>query len=103
MTRDEILTRNKASNPKDEGKAYVEDKARRYGEIGMCVVFILLIIYNIIKKQPTNDLLAFFWGYLGVGYIYKYRAAKSKGTLISAICGMIAAVAFLLAYVAQTW
>ncbi len=103
MDRDEILRRNKESNPKDEGKVYVEDKAKRYGEIGMCVVFLLLVVYNLIKGQPLDDLLAMFWGYLGVGYFYKYRKFHEKGSLISAVCGMIAAVAFLLAYVIQTW
>ena len=103
MTRDEILTRNKASNPKDEGKAYVEDKARRYGEIGLCIVFALLIIYNFFKGKSTYDLLAIFWGYLGMNYIYKYKANKTKGSLVTAICGIVAAVCFLLVYVLQTW
>lgn len=103
MNRDEILERNKANHPKDEGMVYIEDKAKRYGEIGMSIVFILLIIYNFVKGLPTNDLLAMFWGYLGVGYLYKYRVNKTKSNLVSAISGMIAACAFLLTYVLQTW
>lgn len=103
MDRDEILKRNKNSNPKDEGKVYVEDKARRYGEIGLCIFFILLIIFNSFKNQPTYDLLALFWGYLGVSYIYRYKATKAKGTLLTAVCGMIAAIGFLIAYVLQVW
>lgn len=103
MNRDEILNRNKANNPKDEGIEYVEDKSKRYGEIGMCIVFILLVIYNTVKGLPIYDLLAIFWGYLGVSYIYKYRANKTKKSLFTAICGMIAATAFMLSYVLQTW
>lgn len=103
MERDEILKRNKQSTHKDEGEQYVEMKARRFGEIGLCTFFIALIFYKMVKDLPTNDLLAVFWGYLGVGYIYKYRYHKTRATLISAICGMIAAVTFAIAYILQTW
>lgn len=103
MNRDEILNRNKAGNPKDEGVEYVENKSKRYGEIGMCVAFILLVIYNFAKRLPIYDLLAIFWGYLGVSYIYKYKTYKTKKSLLTAICGMIAAFVFLLDYILQTW
>lgn len=103
MDRDEILKRNKESNNKDEGEQYIEMKARRFGEIGLCVFFIALIIYKLAKGLPADDLLAVFWGYLGVGYIYKYRYLKTKNSLISAICGMIAAIAFTIGYILQTW
>lgn len=103
MDKEEILKRNKLSNTKDEGEQYIEMKARRYGEIGLCTFFILLILYKMINNIPTNDLLAVFWGYLGVGYIYKYRYLKTKSSLISAVCGMLAAIAFALAYILQTW
>lgn len=103
MNRDEILERNKADNQKDEGIEYIDNKAGRYGEVGLCIFFILLVIYNFAKGKPVSDLLALFWGYLGMGYIYKFRANKTNRSLISAICGMVAAFSFLLAYVFQTW
>lgn len=103
MDRDEILKRNKQFNSKDEGEQYVEMKARRFGEIGLCFFFIALILYKFIKGLPANDLLAVFWGYLGVGYIYKYRFLKTNSSLISAVCGMIAAISFAIAYIVQTW
>lgn len=103
MDRDEILKRNKQFVKKDEGEQYVEMSARRFGEIGLCIFFIALIVYKFVKGLPTGDLLAVFWGYLGVGYIYKYRFLKTKSSLISAVCGMIAAIVFTLAYILQTW
>lgn len=103
MDRNEILTRNKQFTKKDEGEQYIEMKARRFGEIGLCVFFIALILYKFVKGLPANDLLAVFWGYLGVGYIYKYRFLKTKNSLISAVCGMIAAIAFVIVYILQTW
>jgi hypothetical protein len=103
MDRDEILRRNKECNPKDEGVVHIEDRARRYGEVGMCIVFILLILYKLVRGIPANDILALFWAYMGVGSVYKYRACKTKSYLVSAVCGTVAAVAFLLAYVLQTW
>ena len=103
MERDEILRRNIETNKVDEGREYVEMKSRRYGEIGLAVFFIALIVYKLIKGLPANDLLAVFWGYLGVGYIFKYRFYKTKSHLVSAVCGMIEAVAFTITYVLQTW
>lgn len=43
MERNEILERNKAGKPKDEGLEYIEDKSKHYGEIGFMVIFGLLI------------------------------------------------------------
>lgn len=103
MDRNEILTRNKDSKSKDEGLVYVEDKSRRYGEVGFTVIFVLLVFYNFAKGLPIYDLLAIFWGYLGMSYVYKYRALKTKANLVTAIFGIIAAVVFLLDYVLQTW
>lgn len=103
MDRDEILKRNKQSTKEDEGEQYVMMKARKVGEIGLCAFFIALVLYKLAKGLPANDLLAVLWGYIGVGYISNYRFLKTKRSLISAICGMIAAVAFALGYVLQTW
>jgi len=103
MERNEILNRNKESKSKDEGLEYIEDKSRRYGEMGFTVICMLLIIYNFAKGLPIYDLMAVFWGYLGMSYVYKYRAFKTKAYLVTAICGIIAAVVFLLDYVLQTW
>jgi len=103
MDRDEILNRNKQSTKMDEGTQYIKMQSRRFGEIGLSIFFIALIIYKFAKGLPSNDLLAVFWGYLGVAYIYKYKFLKTKQSLLSAICGMIAAVTFALAYILQTW
>lgn len=103
MERDEILKRNKEANEKDEGEQYVKSKARRYGEIGLCTFFIILIVYKMSKGIPTNDILALFWGYIGVGFIYNYKFLKTKRALVSAVCGVIAAISFTIAYIIQTW
>jgi hypothetical protein len=103
MNRDEILKRNKQAAAKDEGEQYVEMQSRRFGEIGLSVFFIALILYKFLKGLPANDLLAVFWGYLGVGYIYKYKFLKTKGSFFNAVCGMIAAICFALVYILQTW
>ena len=103
MDRDEILKRNKEANEKDECEQYIKSKARRYGEIGLCAFFILLTFYKMLKGIPTNDTLAIFWGYIGVGFIYNYKFLKTRKALFSAICGMIAAISFTIAYILQTW
>ena len=103
MEREEILRRNRAAHEKDEGEQYVEMKSRRYGEIGLCAFFILMMVYKLAKGLPANDLLAVIWGYLGVSFVSKYRLSGNKKFLTSAICGIIAAISFGIAYVFQTW
>ena len=102
MDREEILRRNKQTQ-QDEGEKFIEDRSRRMGEIGLGIFFILLWGYKTWKGLPGQDLLALFWGYLGLGYIEKYRYYKTTSSLVSAICGMIAAVAFALRYVIVPW
>lgn len=103
MDRNEILQRNKQGTVQDEGQQYIEMQAKKYGEIGLIAFFIALTVYKWCKGLPANDLLAVVWGYLGVGYIYKYQKVKTKGALVSAICGIVAAVLFALSFVIQTW
>ncbi|MDP4152298.1 MAG: DUF6442 family protein [Bacillota bacterium] len=103
MDRDEILNRNKAGKPKDEGKEFIENKSSKSGAWGLSIFFVLLVLYNFFKGLQIYDLLAIFWGYLGVNYISQYRILKTKSALLTAVCGMIAAVGFLLVYIFQTW
>lgn len=103
MNRDEILKRNKQSPAKDEGQQYAQMQSRRFGEIGLCIIFLVLLVYKFAKGLPNNDLLAVFWGYLGVGDLYKYRFFKTKYSLVCAVCGILAAVTFALSYIFQTW
>ena len=103
MKREEILKRSKEIKLKDEGVQYIESQSRRYGEIGLAIFFIILIIYKWYKGIPNQDIIGLFWGYLGVGSIYKYKFLKTRITLISTICGIIVAIFFTLSYVMNTW
>jgi hypothetical protein len=103
MEREEILRRNKDAHLQDEGQQFMESHARRYGEIGLAVFFILITLYKLVKGIPSQDTLAIFWGYLGLTYIYKYVYTRSRQQLFQAACGMLAAVAFTIAYLLQTW
>ncbi|MBC3796238.1 DUF6442 family protein [Acetobacterium tundrae] len=103
MNRDEILSRNKEGNPKDEGMEYIEVQSKRHGENGLYIFFAVLVLYNFFKGLPIYDLLSVFWGYLSLGYIYKYQAFKTKKSLLIAILGMVAAICFLLSYILETW
>lgn len=103
MERDDILNRNKASKSKDEGVEYIKDKSRRYGEAGFCIFIVLLIVFNFIKGHPSNDLQAVFWGYIGVGQVYRYKVLKTKTSLVIAVCGIIAAICFSATYIYKMW
>ena len=103
MERDEILAKVKTAPQKDEGVEYLNSKARRYGEIGLFVFFLLIMGYKLVMSIPADDILAIIWAYIGVGYLSKYHDLKTRKALLQAICGLIAAFAFGLGYLLQTW
>ena len=103
MERSEILEKAKTASQKDEGQEYLNNKARRYGEVGLCAFFLLITGYKLAMGIPANDILAVIWAYVGVGYLSKYRDLKTSRALFQAICGLIAAFAFAFAYLLQTW
>lgn len=84
-------------------KGYVGMDSRRYGELGLCIFFLALGLYKIIKDLPINDLLAMIWVYRGVENIYEYESLGTRKSLISAVCGIVAGIVFAILYVLQTW
>lgn len=103
MERDEILNRNKAAQPIDEGAEFIENKAKLYGQKAFLAFSILLILYNLFKGISNYDLMALVWINLAVSNLYLYKRDKEKVKLITVICSFIAAIAFAASHILHTW
>lgn len=100
MKDDELITKT----PNQEAKPPVTaDKSQDFGLIGLLVVFVILLAYNLYKGLPISDLNAMFWGYLGMSFVIKYQREKIIIDLIAAIGGIVASLSTLASYILTTW
>ena len=102
MDKNEILEKSRQEKT-DEGVTYAENKGRRYGEIGFCLLIIALIIYNGIKGLDSYLPMSLLWAYLAAQDLGKYQARRERRFLWGIVFGAIASLCFLLCYVLRTW
>ena len=57
MNRDEILQRSRAAK-EDEGNTFLENRGRRFGVVGFCAMYILLVVFNFATGQSSYALHA---------------------------------------------
>lgn len=98
MDREEILKRSRAEK-EDEGETYAANKGRRTGVAAFCMVFIIIIVFNIITGQSNYMPFAMFWAYIAAEGWGKYRASGTRACQWTAILGGVGAVCWLAAYV----
>ena len=98
MDRDEILRRSRAEK-EDEGNTFLENRGRRWGVIGFCVMTIVLIVFNLATGQDSYSILAMFWSYVSLEAWAKYRASRSRAFLTTAVLAAFSAIAFLVCHV----
>lgn len=103
MERDEILNRNKAASPIDEGAAFIENQAKLKGQKAFLLFAIVLIIYNLFKGISNYDLMAIVWINIAVSNLYVYKKDKQKVKMVTVVCSLIAAVIFAVCHVLKTW
>lgn len=53
MDWEEILKRSRAEK-EDEGNTFLENRGRRFGVAGFCLVFIGLLVFNMITASPRT-------------------------------------------------
>lgn len=103
MDHNDILKINKQAKINDEGIEFVDNRARKKGEIVLMCLMIFLVIYNLFKGFESNDLMAILWAYTSVLLLHKYKAYRRKTDLVATVSAMVAAIANLLLYFLQTW
>ena len=94
MDRDEILRRSRAEK-EDEGNTFLENKGRRWGIIGFCVMYILLVVFDLIMGQSSYSIHALFWCYISLEAWGKYRISRRQVFLTTVILAGLAAFCFL--------
>ena len=100
MNKSEILEKSRAQK-EDEGMLYIEDRGRRYGEIGFCSVFIVIMFFNLFTKQNNFVPYSMIFAYLSAQAYGKYRLMKSNAYKATIILAAIASLLFLVCYILE--
>lgn len=100
MDKEEILKKSREQK-EDEGTVYADNKGRRYGVIGFCSVFIIIMFFNIFTKQNNFIPYSMFFAYTSAEAYGKYRAAKATALLATTVLASIASIAFLACHVLE--
>lgn len=100
MQKDEILERSR-NERKDEGMENAENRGRKIGFIIFVCLFIALTLFNIMRGEfrTQHAISVLFWAFLSAEAYGKYRFAKNKAYLVTAIAGGIASLASLANYI----
>ena len=98
MEKEEILKMSR-SQKEDEGTVYADNKGRRYGVVGFCSIFIIIMFFNLFTNQPNFVPFSMFWAYMSAEAYGKYRITKAKTFLVTVVFAAIASAAFLACHV----
>jgi hypothetical protein len=103
MQKEEVLERSRKERA-DEGMEHAGNRGRQFGFAAFCVMFIILVIFILIYDSAKTfyAISALFWIYVSVEAFAKYRFAKNKAYLVTAIAGSIASLAYLANYILTT-
>lgn len=99
MEKEEILEKSRKEK-RDEGKEFVFDKGRKFGFIGMLIIFCIIAVYNLYNNHPeTNSaLISLMFGYLGCEGLGAYTITKKKIDLVKIVLGAVICIYFLAKY-----
>ncbi|MCI2056491.1 MAG: DUF6442 family protein [Oscillibacter sp.] len=100
MDKNEILKKSREAK-EDEGVAYTEDRGRRYGVIGFCSVFIVIMLFNLFTGQNNFVPYSMFFAYMAAEAYGKYRLTKGKSLMATTVLGAIASVCFLACHILE--
>lgn len=98
MDREEILKRSRAEK-EDEGNTFLENRGRRLGVAGFCIMVSALLVFDFITGQSSYSVLALFWCYISLEAWGKYRISRQKRFLTTGILTAVSSLCFLACYV----
>ena len=87
---------------KDEGLTYAQDRGRQYGVVGFLVLFLVIMIYNMVRGLDNSLPLTLFWAYLSCEAAGRYFARKEKSVLATAVLAGLASLFSLVSYILET-
>ena len=100
MDRDEILKRSRAEK-EDEGNTFMENRGRRFGVVGFCLMVVVLLVCNFITDPSSYSIHAMFWSYISLEAWGKYRASDQTVFLTSTVLAAVSSLCFLACYVLE--
>ena len=99
MDKEDILKRSRRE--KDEGLTYARTgPAVRRG--GILVLFLVIMIYNMVRGLDNSLPLTLFWAYLSCEAAGRYFARKEKSVLATAVLAGLASLFSLVSYILET-
>lgn len=101
MKREEILRKYRQEGV-DEGREQMHDRGDGAGFLAMCVLAILIMIYQLWRGLPQGSIQALLFVFLSVGAWSRYRAARETGFLWMSIGTGLACLVCLIWYVARS-
>lgn len=100
MDREEILRRSRAEK-EDEGNTFAENRGRRFGVAGFCILYILLVVFNFTIGQSSYSIHALFWCYISLEAWGKYRTSRRRAFLSTTVLAAISSLCFLACYMLE--
>lgn len=99
MKKEEILERSR-NEKRDEGKEFTFDSGRKFGAVGMLIIFSFLGFYNLYHnlRETNYALLAMFFGYLGCESIGIYHITRKTKDFINIIVACLLSICFMILY-----
>lgn len=101
MNKAEVLAKSREEN-KDEGLENAKYKGHKIGMIVVSFMFVVLVIYNLVKELNNYAIFALYWTYFGFENYGIYKFTKHKVTLASAILGLFTGIVFFITYIVST-
>lgn len=102
MDKKEILERSRREKP-DEGAEYITQKGTRAGHHRDDGGIYFIMIYNLCKGIPNDQVASIFWSYGAAESFGRYRITKTRTMLITTILCSISAILNLINYLITTW
>lgn len=100
MDREEILKRSRAEK-ENEGNTFLENRGRRLGVVGFCLMFIGLLVFNFITNRSSYSIHALFWCYVSLEAWGKYRTSRQQRFLTTGVLAAASSLCFLACYVLE--
>lgn len=101
MDKDDILKKSREQK-EDEGVDFANNKGRRFGVIGFCSVFIIIMFFNLFTGQNNYVPFSMFWAYSAAEAYGRYRATRHNIYITTTVLAAVASLGFLVCHIINT-